>query len=117
MVVYEWVIEKLDVAFGQEITEDTDVIDVRHADTYAEALDRAWTLFNASIAEAIKNHCTPLDVRVGLVRDHHADGYLDRTWAYLDDEGNLPEYFSDLDGPGKKVPARFHAEIKKHHAK
>lgn len=47
------------------------------------------------------------------------DGVTDRSWAYLDEDGNIPEYTSTPDSEGQyvnqchKVPKRFHAEVVK----
>lgn len=83
-VSYEWVIEELAGPDG----DDVDIIDVDHADTYAEALTRA----------AQHTHA-----RIGLVRDDDRTG---RSWSYVSG-GQLAPYLEDADGrrvcpmPGK----------------
>lgn len=98
-VNYEWLIEIIDLDGGSDDLDDADIIEVNHADTYAEAL---------KYAESQEQ-----PVRIGLVRDrgNDLDGLLDRQWAYLTagTMGTLPECF---DG-GAKVPARFHNELKR----
>lgn len=45
-----------------------------------------------------------------LVRDDNKG----RSWAYLDDNGLLPEFFCNAWGkPTTKVPKRFHEEVKR----
>ena len=99
-VQYEWLIETLDLDnCPTDDADDADIIEVNHADTYAEALK--W-------AESQEQ-----PVRIGLVRDrgNDIDGVIDRQWAYLSagTMGTLPKYF---DG-GTPVPARFHNELKR----
>jgi len=90
VVYYEWVMETMD---------GDDIVDVDHADTYADAVRRASN-----------------GARIGLVRDHdrHDDGDAERSWAYITD-GRLPEWFTDAgDAPTIKVPKRFHREVTNH---
>lgn len=90
-VRYEWVIETVDL-------DSEDIIDVDHADTYAEALLAAGR-------KAGDDDST--EVQVGLVRDD--DG--DRAWAYVKD-GILPIDFSDAYGnPVGRVPLRYAAQV------
>jgi hypothetical protein len=90
--VYEWVIEAID--------EHGDIVDVDHRESRAEA--------EASIAGATGRH------DIGLTRDvfDEVDGLIDRTWAYLQPDGTLPEYFSESGGAETrhKVPTRFRKE-------
>ena len=93
-VAYEWAVETVD--------EYGDVVDVNHSDTYAEA-----------VADAKR---TPLEagehIEIALKRVvwSEAEGREDIQYGYLD-EGMLPERFDE--GSGKKVPERFHAEVRK----
>ena len=100
-ITYEWLVETLDLD-SADSADDADIIEVYHADTYAEALK--W-------AEQEEQ-----PVRIGLVRDrgNNLDGLIDRQWAYLDagTMGALPEHF---DG-GIKVPARYHRELERKNA-
>jgi hypothetical protein len=92
-LIIEWLIETID-AYG-------DIIEVTHADTYAEALK--W-------AEGQEQ-----PTQIGLVRDrgNEVDGLVDRQWAYIEaDSGKLPDHFSDSGGCiGPAVPARYHNEL------
>lgn len=45
----------------------------------------------------------------GLSGDEYSFDIVDRAWAYLQDDGTLPEEFDD----GSKVPLRFHREVNK----
>ena len=75
--IYEWIAEQMD---GE------DILDLRHADTLKE--------LNPEEGEV-----------VGLTKDigSESEGVEDRTWAYLDADGNLPEKFEN----GSRVPKRF----------
>lgn len=86
-VTYEWVIETLDGpdAHGAE----PEILDVDHADTYAEAVDRAKQYPHA---------------RIGLVRDSDRDG---RAWAYCRDglmSARMEDAFGHFVCP---VPTRY----------
>ena len=57
---------------------------------------------------------TQLVSRLVLIRDvwSHAEMVTDREWAYLNEDGTLPEYFADAYGyQGSKVPQRFFREF------
>jgi acyl carrier protein phosphodiesterase len=59
---------------------------------------------------------TRLVSRLVLVRDvwNHAEMVTDREWAYLNEDGTLPEFFADAYGyQGSKVPQRLHQEFEK----
>ena len=86
---YDWCCEEL--ADGGE---DADIEELYHVDTYAEAVDRMGDFKFA---------------RVSLTRDRgsEAEGLQDRQFAYVEDDGTLPEEF---DG-GAKIPKRFHNEV------
>ncbi len=71
-------------------------------------------------AEKLRDLPTPSNKfeKLVLVRDvgDQVNGLVDRMWAYVDESGMLPKYFS-LPGPSRyyetnvKVPQRFHREI------
>jgi hypothetical protein len=93
-VHYEWVIETLEGPDDDEV----EIVDVDHADTYAEAADRA-----ARCAFA----------RIALVRDAEAAGGFDRAWAYVE-QGRLPEWLEDAFGRrAAKVPSRYRAQFER----
>lgn len=90
-VAYEWDRETVD-QYG-------DIIDHSHSDTLEPIAEDGG--------------------RLVLVRDEYteADGVQDRLWAYVDDAGKLPEFFSRA-GTGEddwvtsvRVPQRFHKEL------
>ena len=94
MIVYEWDAETVNV--------HEDIDDHNHADTLSEVLRYC------SNEPADGSH-----YRIVLVRDKFDEcrGLVDRSWAYLNDDGTLPEYFSDSCGEDTfKVPKRFHRE-------
>lgn len=91
MIRYEWVIETID--------EHEDIIDVDHANIFAQANKKA----DLSRAEG-------KTIEVALVRDRINDvdeDLDDRQWAYLKD-GKLPERF---DG-GAAVPKKYAQEVR-----
>lgn len=84
-----------DWSYYEWIVEDVDkfgdILDVHHAD---------------KLADLPADHEGPR----ALVKDDQ-DG---RAWAYLDAQGNLPEYFTDAsERQTAKVPKRFHEEVQK----
>ena len=108
MIAYEWAIEPVD--------EFDDIIDVTHADTYAEALERAA---GYPIGESLDEGRTIIArVEIALTRLYSRDfevyGLEEREYAYLGEDGRLPANFdaeSGAAGKGAKVPARFHREV------
>jgi hypothetical protein len=87
-VHYEWVIEELD---GPD-SDDVEIVDVTHADTYVGALKFAGQHEHA---------------RIALVRDTDRE----RAWAYIED-GRLPEYCEDaFSRRVARVPLRFRAQF------
>lgn len=95
LINYEWVIELID--------EYGDIIDVHHADAYAEAVKRK----DQFLADP-PNWLDHIDI--GLVRDvgNDVDGLIDRSWAYMLPDGNLETDFSYGGGEtGVHVPKRF----------
>lgn len=97
-VVYEWDVETV-TAIDSEENEEGEILDHNHSATYAEAKRDA--------AAAPLDGCIH---RIVLVRDDDKG----RSWAYVDDDGSLDEYFEDAyENRTAKVPARFHKEIAK----
>ena len=95
----EWLVETLD----GPLSEDPDIIEVQHCQTYAQA--RRW-------ADDIEVN-VGVYAQIGLVRDrgNEADGLICRSWAYIED-GVLPEFFEDAYGNKVAVvPARYRREI------
>ena len=91
MVIYEWVIETVDI-------ESEDILSVDHANTYAEALVQS--------SDQPDEGCF---YRIGLVRDDD-DG---RSWAYVED-GVLPSHFEDaLNRRVAKVPQKLRKQFDK----
>lgn len=94
-VYYEWDVEEVD--------EHDDIQHHNHTTSYA-----------AAKAIAASPDEPGMTCRIVLVRDddNTRTGY--RSWAYLEDDGALPEYFEDAHGVERaKVPKRFHAEVDK----
>lgn len=88
MITYEWIVEKLD-EFG-------DIQDISPSDTYAQAL-RYRDFYRNEGAE---------EIEVGLVRNRWNDideDLEDRQWAYLDEDGKLPDKFGWRSRSPKKV--------------
>jgi hypothetical protein len=95
-VFYEWDVEEID--------EHDDIQRHNHTTSYAKA---------KAIAAAPCDE-PGMTCRIVLVRDddNTRTGY--RSWAYLQDDGKLPEYFEDAQGVERtKVPKHFHAEVDK----
>lgn len=92
---YEWDVETVAARDSEDYAED-DVIDHHHTTSFAEAKRVA-----AQEPDDGTKHV------LVLVRDHD-----DRSWAYLNDDGTLPEYFEDAyNQPRGKVPVRYHREV------
>lgn len=91
-IKYEWDYETID-AYG-------DIEDHNHATKLFE--------YNKSAYDCCIN------VRLVLVRDvgNDRDGLISRSWAYVDEDKKLPEYFTDSDGTKvAKVPNWFKTEL------
>jgi hypothetical protein len=90
---YEWAIETLD----RPDSPEAEIVDVDHADTYAEAAGRAGRLTHA---------------RIALVRDwEDATGYGGRAWAYVE-AGALATHLEDASGRQVvPVPKRFRLQF------
>lgn len=94
MVRYEWVIEQLDRADGDE----AEIVGVDHRDTYAEAVKAA----------ALEDYA-----RIALVRDRgdDVDGLQCRSWAYIE-AGVLPEFLLDANcAQIARVPVKFRKQF------
>ena len=90
-ISYEWDFEFVDT--------NGDIQDHHHAASFEEV---------KRVAERNKEAG-----RIVLVRRDDRP-YGEREWAYLRDDGTLPSCFEDAGGcEGAKVPARFHAEVRK----
>jgi hypothetical protein len=98
-VQYEWDIETWSVGEDGE----NEVLDHDHRDKLSE-------FGIEELIRAINQDVEPGDTytRLVLVRDDDNG----RSWAYVTDDGNLPEQFCDAyDRPVAKVPQRFIAEF------
>jgi hypothetical protein len=94
-VHYEWDVEEID--------EHDDVQDHYHSATYAEA---------KATHELVPAEGTNMTSRIVLVRDDDNTRTGCRAWAYIQDDGKLPDYFEDAHGVEvAKVPKRFHEEV------
>lgn len=95
-VRYEWDVET--VADGDSAeNEDGEILDHNHCESYAEA---------RRIADMEPEDGTRHVIV--LVRDDDEG----RSWAYLDEDGKLPEYFEDAyNQPVRKVAKKFHEEV------
>lgn len=90
-VEYEWVIESLE---GPDTDDGVEILDVTHADTYAEAL---------KFAAQFKHS------RIGLARDTDDD----RAWAYVEN-GELASHCEDAFGRQvAPVPKRFRQQFER----
>lgn len=100
-VSIEWKVEVLDPNMVAEGSDDPDIIEVNHFDTYAEAIVE------------VNSH---QHARVVLVRDRRGSfDDLCRSHAYIEN-GQIEPFFGDrVDGSVTvKVPAKYHAEVARH---
>lgn len=98
---YEWDIETV-------CAESKDILDHDHRDKlYDHGMERVIRAINQDY-EPVGNF-----TRLVLVRDRFKDDDLVcRSWAYVTDEGEMPEQFLDAyDKPVAKVPKRFMEEF------
>lgn len=104
-VCYEWDIEDFDFDPAADDPQAGDIIDHHHEDKLEGfPLER--------LLEALKREGS----RLVLVRDviQDGEGVIDRTWAYVLDDGSLPGCFEDAnEQPHAIVPKRFHAELER----
>jgi len=99
---YEWDIEKV-------CAESEDILDHDHRDRLSGfGIEELLHAINQDAGPG--NHFT----RLVLVRDRMDDGGVAcRSWAYVTDDGEMPERFLDAcDRPVAKVPKRFMEEFK-----
>lgn len=103
-VTYEWGVEFIDPN-----SEEEEIMETIHFASLKDAFD-----FAAVSAPYYMENVNP---RFVLIRDvgNQVEGLTDRAWAYLNEDGLLPEYFEYTDGcaDGPKVPKRFHKEMEK----
>lgn len=102
-VYYEWDVEEVADAdmtsCGQDFAKD-DVMEHWHQTSYKDCLS------------FVNNTPPEQNTRYDIVLVRDDDDR--RAWAYMQDDGTLPEYFCDADGQEyKKVPKRFHEVVKK----
>lgn len=98
---YEWDIETV-------CAESGDILDHDHRDRLADfGMERLIHAINQDVEPW--NNIT----RLVLVRDKRdRDDELDRSWAYVTDEGKMPERFMDAyDRPVAAVPKHFIEEF------
>lgn len=92
-VYYEWCVEVVD--------QYDDIVDCYHSDSLAQAME--WA------ADGDEEY----QYQICLVRTEETF-CGDRAWAYLTDDGRLPERFADAFGHDTtKVPQRFHRETER----
>jgi hypothetical protein len=96
---YEWDVEEVD-------RESEDIIDHWYCQS-----------FNQAVNQAKKSN---QDMRWDVVLvcrvegNRGENGCLDVSYAYLREDGTLPEFFLDASNrPVRKVPKKFHAEVAK----
>ena len=113
-VVYEWDAQVSATVDGPEYYAD-EVIDHDFRDTLAE-------IVRACARSLFRPHDgTTADIMLIRHLGNNDDGEKDRQWAYLNDDGTLPEYFTrhretateTIEAQGAKIPQRFHAEARK----
>jgi len=101
-VGYDWVIEHCTA------DEHEDILDLDHASKLMH-----WS--NETLRDALANKRYTHDTlgrmftRLALMRDkgNDCDGMVDRQYAYVDEDGNLPDECEE----GAKVPAKYKAEL------
>jgi hypothetical protein len=94
---YEWDCELVQIHDAGTDHEDNDIVDHNHATTFKAVKE-------LSLTPAPEGH----EWHVVLVRTNDEG----RSWAYLNDDGTLPEYFEDAyQHRTTKVPQRFHDEV------
>lgn len=98
MIRYEWDCEQVD-------RESEDVIDHEFGDTLEEVRGHALRA----------ERCNPgFRYDIVLCRYDENDRYTDISWAYMREDGTLPDHFADAGGREvAKVPKRFHKEVGK----
>lgn len=103
MTQYEWDIETV-------CAESDDILDHEHRDKLSD-------FGTEQLIRAINQDPEPGGnfTRLVLVRDKRdRNDELDRSWAYVTDDGEMPDQFRDAyDRPVAAVPKRFIAEFKR----
>lgn len=96
MTTYEWDIETWN---------DEEVVDHDHRDRLSEfGMEALILAINGDIVNGAGDY-----TKLVLVRDSDKDG---RAWAYLTEDGKMPEHFLDAyERPVCKVPKRFIEEF------
>ena len=97
-VDYEWCVET--------VLRNGDIEDLDFADSLAEA--KSWVCENADDCEH--------DYRIVLLRTvgNDLEGETDRLYAYLEDNGLMPEFFSDFGYSTKvRVPQKYQREAQR----
>ncbi len=96
MVSYEWCVEMVTAKESTEY-EQGEVLDSHFVPRFVDAV----ALWRTTPDEGT-------EWRVVLVRDTPRD----RSWAYLEEDHTLPEWFTDTRGAKVyRVPQRFHSEV------
>jgi hypothetical protein len=102
------------IRYGWDIetvcAESEDILDHDHRDKLSDyGMEELIHAINQDVEPG--NNYT----RLVLVRDRLDDGgVVCRSWAYVTDEGEMPEQFLDAyDNPVAKVPPRFIEEFKR----
>jgi hypothetical protein len=95
MISYEWDCETVD-------RDSQDILDHNYGDSLGE------------VRQYVDNDDAQNKYDIVLVRRDENSRYIDSSYAYMREDGTLPEYFTDADGrQTAKVPARFHKEVRK----
>lgn len=100
---YEWDIEETD---GFE-SEDADILD----HTFAPELSQ---FHHARLSAALKR-ADNFRLVLCINKGNDTDGLQDRAWAYVEEDGTLPEFFADAWGgtTSYRVPTKFHRELER----
>lgn len=94
---YEWDVETVEL-YG----ECEEVVDHFHQPSYRAAQVNK---------RALEKNDPSMRYDIVLVRDEESRGGS-RTWAYLREDGTLPQTFEDASGnPATTVPKNFHIEV------
>lgn len=102
-VTYEW---DMEIAYDYG-----DIIDHHHADKLKDL--KCYENDPHRSFDEIKGRQEPAHLRLVLVRDTWDEWGLDeREWAYLNEDGTMPDTFDC----GAKVPKRFKQEFERHKA-
>jgi hypothetical protein len=105
-VFYEWDVEEVAVSLGKyerQDVEEGDIVEHWFQDNFADCLKHVAT---QKLEPGFK-------WEIVLVRNTDATNAEEpRTWAYLNDNGTLPEFFQGSGGDDQtRVPQRFHKEV------